>query len=444
MNLHLNLFHFFNDRGAEYLEDNLSRAFGICLIHDLSFLDQVLLEILTPEDYHRLRRELTTWQETEIDVQRQAIELGGYDFIYALSVTAADIDWTSINETESEGTNNPRTDLILAIGDTLLVFEFKRTNEDCAVQLRNQITAIKKAGEEENEGAVTVIYKDFAWEKLLRLAEQRANTGGDAALFPRELVNFIERRYPQFFPTITLDRLPLTINGEEMASARVYKRLDHLKEQLGQRPDYTFEQYRGVHRRTNLRVSWGWTREVLLDAAKINGESYLIFTIYGGETKGQGVKLWKDAFTIDQIRTDGGGKTNMLLIAPYLKWRHFNTPIADWYVPDSIAPHTHTSNFFHRFAGRHQRPNWGTADSLELTLDNLSPDWRASSGYDKALTASNRNYYDFSVGVRLQLYISYEQAQTIEKQGETAMLNWMETQIRAMKQVVAGSTKVYR
>ena len=108
----------------------------------------------------------------------------------------------------------------------------------------------------------------------------------------------------------------------------------------------------------------------------------------------------------------------------------------------AVAPYTHTSNFFHRFAGQHQRPNWETADSLELTLDNLSPDWRVSSGYDKALIASNRNYYDFSVGLRLQLRIPYEQAQDIEKQGEKAMINWMETQVRAMKQVVVGSTLV--
>lgn len=441
MNSHLNLFHFFNDRGAEYLEDNLSRAFGLCLIHDLSFLDWVLLEILTPEDYHRLRREFTTWRETEIDVQRQAVELGGYDVIYALSVTAADIDWNSANEPESEGTNNPRTDLIVAIGDTLLVFEFKRTTEDCAVQLRNQITVIQKAGEEESEDVPTVIYQDFAWAKLLRLAEQRADAGGYAALFPRELVNFVERRYPQFFPTITLDRLQLTNNAEDEVSARVYKRLDHLKEQLGRRLGYTFEQYRGVHRRTNLRVSWGWTREVLLDAAVIDGDSYLIFTIYGGETKGQGTRLWKGDFTIDQLRTNGSGETNILLIAPYLKWRHFNTPIADWYVPNDVAPYTHTSSFFHRYAGRHQRPNWGRSDSLEMTLDALSPDWRVPSGYDKALTVPGRkrNYYDFSVGIRLQLRIPYEQAQAIEKQGETAVLDWMEIQVGALKRAVAST-----
>jgi hypothetical protein len=51
MNHHLNLFNFFNGREAEYLEDNLSRAFALCLLHDPLFLDRVLSEVLNAEDH---------------------------------------------------------------------------------------------------------------------------------------------------------------------------------------------------------------------------------------------------------------------------------------------------------------------------------------------------------------------------------------------------------
>jgi hypothetical protein len=36
---HLNLFEFFNGTQLEYYEDNLSRAFALCLRYDTLFLD---------------------------------------------------------------------------------------------------------------------------------------------------------------------------------------------------------------------------------------------------------------------------------------------------------------------------------------------------------------------------------------------------------------------
>ena len=42
MNLHLNIFHFFDGRDKQYIEDNLSRAFALCLKNDGMFLDHVL------------------------------------------------------------------------------------------------------------------------------------------------------------------------------------------------------------------------------------------------------------------------------------------------------------------------------------------------------------------------------------------------------------------
>jgi hypothetical protein len=442
MNRHLNLFHFFNNNQAQFLEDNLSRAFALCLQHDPGFLDRVLLDILTPEDYHRLRQEFATWSVAEINIQRPAADLGGYDIIYAFSVTAADIDWDAIKE-KKKLSNAPRTDLTVGIGDTLLLFEFKRTKEDCAAQLQGQVEVIQKANVEESGGKAYVSYHDFSWKKLLRLAELRADTGGAQALFSQEFVQFVERRYPSFFPTISLDRLPLATETDGAIPVRVSKRLDYLKKRMGEYAEYTFEDSTGARKRTNLRVGWGWAREVLIDADVIDGQEYLLITVFGGETKKQGTRLWRNGFSIDQL-VEANREKDTLTVQPYLKWRHFNTPVADLFVSPSVAVATHNPDFFQQHAGRHKKGEWETKDSLERILDELDQTWRSASEYDKAITESNRSYYDFSVGVRLQLRLPYAEIQAVEKQGEQDTLAWLKEKINTLKQLATIEESMVR
>ena len=51
MDKHLNLFRFFNGGAYEFWEDNLSRAFAICLKNDATFLSFILRNILDSEIY---------------------------------------------------------------------------------------------------------------------------------------------------------------------------------------------------------------------------------------------------------------------------------------------------------------------------------------------------------------------------------------------------------
>jgi hypothetical protein len=54
MNRHLNIFNFFNGSNLDYLEDNLSRGFALCLKYDSVFLDKVLKSVLSEYKYTKL------------------------------------------------------------------------------------------------------------------------------------------------------------------------------------------------------------------------------------------------------------------------------------------------------------------------------------------------------------------------------------------------------
>ena len=54
MDKHLNIFKFFNDKNVDLYEDNLSRAFALCLKYDTVFLDKVLKKVLHEDIYNKL------------------------------------------------------------------------------------------------------------------------------------------------------------------------------------------------------------------------------------------------------------------------------------------------------------------------------------------------------------------------------------------------------
>ena len=54
VNRHLNIFDFFNGKDVQYIEDNLSRAFALCLKYDPVLLDNVLRTVLREDTYNDL------------------------------------------------------------------------------------------------------------------------------------------------------------------------------------------------------------------------------------------------------------------------------------------------------------------------------------------------------------------------------------------------------
>ncbi len=81
---HLNLFKFFNSNKIEYWEDNLSRAFAICLQKDPLFFQLVLQEICGNDWKELIHQPLPNYQ-VEIDVQIPMKEIDLFDTYFAVT-----------------------------------------------------------------------------------------------------------------------------------------------------------------------------------------------------------------------------------------------------------------------------------------------------------------------------------------------------------------------
>lgn len=406
MNHHLNIFTFFNGRDAQYLEDNLSRAFALCLLHDPVFLDRVLGQVLDAEDYTTLSKERWEDRTVGVDVQRMANTFEGCRKLFAVASSPLELDAGVIAALSPGGTDRPKIDVAIELGEIYVIFEFKRVKADCSAQLRGQAEAIRLINQPEE---VTIRYKDFSWGKIIAVAESAQGflkQLGAGSVFTCDFVDLLESRYADWFPLRALGRIAAPKSLQSPEVERINKRLDLIKEKLGETSDFEYQIYTGTYKRSTLNVDWGWTREVLLDYDYRSGKSWIRLSIYAGDTKRQGWSLFGLKVPFEQLTSPVSGAE--LSVSPFLKFRHFNSAIADLFLDWEVARHTHTLEFHTANAGRYPRERW---PEFEAKLDALYPEWRSDCAYEAKLTESNRSYFDFSAGVLFELRIPYGEAQ---------------------------------
>ncbi len=90
MNQHLNLFRFFNENPSkEFIENNLSRAFAICIANDPLFFNHYFHAIITSEDFNYLFGVYSKDTKFTVDLQidMTSRELEGIKKVYAIAMT---------------------------------------------------------------------------------------------------------------------------------------------------------------------------------------------------------------------------------------------------------------------------------------------------------------------------------------------------------------------
>ena len=70
MNQHLNIFRFYNESSEkEFIENNISRAFAICLTNNSLFLNEYIKSIVTADDFDYLFSSIGQNEQYSIDLQ---------------------------------------------------------------------------------------------------------------------------------------------------------------------------------------------------------------------------------------------------------------------------------------------------------------------------------------------------------------------------------------
>lgn len=412
MNRHLNIFNFFNGSNADYLEDNLSRGFALCLKYDSVFLDRILKAVLTEKKYDELSNSDSPDYRIEIDLQTRVGELG--DFGHIVAVACSGIEIVDFETVAPRDTGNPETDVSITINDTCILFEFKRTGEDCAAQLKCQAERLKLNCPD----AAPIEYRDLSWNKIVRILLDNSSLEGqsrDENLFTSDFAKFLEN-FPEWFPTSLLANVPFPQTGDVYNHYHLNSRLNQIKTQV-YGPERT-KVYSGRFNRLAIKANFFWIDEVNVEPVAAGGENFIAVKFHVGDTKQQGQSFFrKNPLGLDFPDKIGGYLAGA---EPYLRFAHLNSSRL-WIRPTlEESQKTHNLAFLNQYAGRHWREDWTT---VQNTLDRVVPgwankcflpNWTAPCEWDEIFTNTNRNHFDFSMGTLLTVYMPYEECQKLD------------------------------
>lgn len=439
MNPHLNLFKFFNSNDEHHLEDNLSRAFAICLKYDSVFLDKVLQNVLPTTTYQHLFFTDFPDYEIEIDLQNRTTDLGDFAEIIGVACSGSEVlDF----EVETRDTLLPETDVCVRIKDVCILFEFKRTSENCAAQLKCQVEKVAL-----NSPDAKVAYTDLSWNKIIKILLNVGSIQKQSASvnpFTRDLITFLEGFPADWFPTRRLANIAFPKSASGPNFRMLNRRLSQLK--LDFYGENGLSEFGGTFNRLAIKVDFGWINEVNIDPlitsnAKVE---YLCVAVHLGDTKGQGAKLFQNKPDgISEIKEIAGFST---LVTPYLKMSNAYGKGFLWICPtENEARLTHTQRFFKDFAGRCLRPDWERLTSnIGHYIDNWKekcflPNLTDRSDWETRFEQSEISTLFLSVGIYLRILIPYKLCQELDdKNTDSEIMKLFDRIIKSIQLEIEG------
>ena len=409
----MNLFrHFHESHETQFIENNLSRAFTICLQQDLLFFSEYLREIISPEDYYYLFSHYDKDSKYIVDLQLDTsnIELSGIKKIYAVAMTGDEhLNMKDFLELNANGQKDKNiTDIWILIKDIVFVIEVKRTNENCKQQLYNQIFPLM-----ESNADVAVEPVNFSWPHTLRIMERIANIRqmrADNSLFVTDFLSLCERRYPEWFPSKPFHLLPSLTNRTNKTNHAREKRLRQIIQQSG-------EQILGYHDRMAIACKFSWASEIIPYFRTLNKTDYLTFMIWPGNTKGQGYSIYnKPLKWVKKNKIQVGDNTFEIDTEYQLKFCHFNKHITslDFNDNDLIKATNTPDNFYHK-SGKWDIDRW--PDFEKFMDSHFKPEfnWRELSNWEKHFPDTDRSYFTISFGFATELWVPYSYFQEIDR-----------------------------
>jgi hypothetical protein len=412
-NHHLNLFRYFHEsQDAQFIENNLSRAFAICLQQDLLFFTEYLREVVREDDFKYLFSHYDQDSRYVVDLQLDtgSTELSGLRKIYAIAMTGD--ERLDMNDFLLLGANGDKdkniTDVWILIKDFVFVIEVKRTYENCKQQLANQLAPIREA----NPG-IPVIPVNFSWPHTLRIMERIANIRqmrNDNSSFVSDFLRLCEQRYPWWFPSKPFFVLPKLSSTSKKDNTAREKRLKQILQQSGQ-------EILGYHDRMAISCKFAWASEIIPYFRIHKNIEYLNFMIWPGNTKGQGYHVYNKPLDWTKKKSLQIGQQVFEMDTAYeLKFCHFNRYVTGLNFDDSnlIEP-THTQhNFYHR-SGKWEIERWSEFEQLLDVHFRPEFNWRDKCNWEKHFPDTDRTYFTVSFGFATEVWIPYTFFQDIDR-----------------------------
>ena len=416
---HLNLFHFFSDGNNPFYEDNLTRAFSICLQNDPILFEKVLNDLIGVQPKSLMKESRDTNQIT-IDIQKNVSEIESCEKLIGIALTTDEQDL--LKYTEPRNRTRHITDLMIRINDLVIIVEVKKTGENCIAQLKGQIEELKNSNLDSLESD-SVQEKEITWVKVISTMEDvlmfQKNTNS-VNKFTKDFVEFIERKHPNWFGTKPLSMVEFSKNGKNkhLIDCRIeeYKKVYYGEEEL-------------VHNRNAISLkNIDWADELnIRPIRREDGVPFIALEIAPGDTKQQGWKLFKN--TNDGIvdwpdSISYRNEKYSVQVHHNIKFAHYGRGLFWVRSQDKKRPKTHTKDFFKNYTGRWKRigdskkwkkkdAEWGRFKELveALSTDKTNKKWTDNEIWVTNFVESGKSYFDVSVGFLIRLMIPYSEIQ---------------------------------
>ena len=418
MNRHLNLFKPFSQNlSKENIEDNLSRALVLCLQNNSllfhEFLRTIFFETGQIQLYHNLLSDITAKDSYTVDIQVETTEIdGSFSKVFALTISGIPLEMKYFRDPKEIQEKKHRTDVFISINDIAIVIEVKRDNTDCRDQLYQQVAAFTEYIDEQ-----TVYPLDFNWPKLMRLINQVDGfqtliESGDKQF--KDFIDLVQTYNPNWIPIAPL----ASLKNNNLSEGKINQRLTAALKYI----DSEAHPILRYNDRIGLQLNFGWAREILLYlSGREDGKLNLIFSIWPGNTKGQGTQMlrllakhenWNPPSNIEIdskiFDVDSGYE---------LKFCHFNRYVNNLILSNKEIKEGKqliSSDVHWNYTGKYLRSEWHKVDKFidEYTVESY--DWKSKLGWTSNFEETNRNYLTISAGYFMETVVPVSYLQGLD------------------------------
>lgn len=419
MNQHLNLFRFFNESaGQVFIENNLSRAFALCLLNNSLLLNE-FIQSVAPKHYDELFTVLEKDASIQVDLQIpiSTIANESFDHVYAVAMCGQDIDMNDFfNLNKYDDKQENITDILIRIKNIAFIIEVKRWSMDCKEQLYNQVAPFIDAKNPFN--SVTPVSN--SWPKVIQLMEKVNNVSqilGKESVFINDFIGLSLTQYPDWFSSKPFSLLPFSEKSNTTTHTQLMKRIRYCLS----KSNYDLL---GYNDRLGIAVKFPWATEVIprFTADYNTSKPYVVFDIWPANTKSQGYSVFYKP--LDWLKKNSlivDGTEYELDIMFNIKLSHFNKHVANisFYSGD-LKFATHTMQNFEDYSGKWDRPKWD--EFVEFMDEHFKPefDWKKQLNWESNFIDTDRNYFTMSLGFEIGLWIPYKDFQEIDKKEDDA------------------------
>jgi len=411
MNRHLNIFKTYAKTSRSYqLENDLTRALAISLQEDNLFLHEFLKFVLKDTNYfNQFFEDIDGKSDIEIFIQKKTSSIGQFDKIIAVSLSEAEMFLEDFWAQKHDKKYDPICDLIITINEIVIVVEAKRDNVNCTAQLYNQVFNIFDKDESiKGQMKEMVIPIDLSWHKLMEITVKVGSfelATGNKSRFISDFIDLVKAHNFRWLPEPAISSLAFD------NKSAIERRLGSAIQELAKSQNLTT-----LSNRFGFEFSKPWAQEVIFGVTK---DGNLAASIYPGNTKGQGIYLFKkEPVFLTQLTIQD--QTYEIERSYHIKFTSFQKYFTGlWFSENDLIEDIYTQKNFWRYTGRKKRgADWDSIESFFNRCFKAEFNWKKKCNWlEKVINRGDnkgKNQFDISFGYEINIAIPFQTLKNID------------------------------